>query len=143
MAKSNGNTKSSFAATPQNRRVLVVDDEAALREVIEQEFARRGWTTAQADGGFEAFESLKAQPADLVVSDVRMAKGTGLQLLDSISGSDIARPVIVLISGYSEVDEFKAMKRGAQGFFLKPFQLREFVDSVLEIYQKERSKKVA
>lgn len=127
----------------KTRRVLIVDDEAALREVIEQEFLRRGWTTTQADGGFEAFASLEKQPVDLVVSDVRMAKGTGLQLLDSISGSKLPRPVIVLISGYSEVDEYKAMNRGAAGFFLKPFQMREFVDSVLEIFEKEHGKRVA
>ncbi len=119
------------------RRVLIVDDEAALREIIEQEFVRRGWTTVLAGGGFEAFESLQAAPVDLVVSDVRMAKGTGLQLLDSIQNSAEPKPVIVLISGYSEVDEYKAMRRGASAFFLKPFQLREFVDSVLEIYEKE------
>lgn len=125
------------------KRVLIVDDESTLREIIEQEFARRGWATAIAGGGFEAFQSLQAAPADLVVSDVRMSKGTGLQLLDSIQSSTVPKPVIVLISGYSEVDEFKAINRGAAGFFLKPFQLREFVDSVLEIFEKEHGKKVA
>lgn len=125
----------------KERRVLIVDDEAALREIIEQEFVRRGWKTILAGGGFEAFESLQKKTVDLVISDVRMAKGTGLQLLDSIQGLPEPRPLIVLISGYSEVDEYKAINRGASGFFLKPFQLREFADSVLEIFEKESNKK--
>ena len=102
-------SKTPSSAT-NSKRVLIVDDEAVLREVIEQEFARRGWSTSQADGGFEAFEVLQRQSIDLVVSDVRMAKGTGLQLLEAIANSKIARPVIVLISGYTEVDEYKALK---------------------------------
>lgn len=123
-------------STAGKKRVLIVDDEAALREVIDHEFRRAGWETLQADGGFEAFKKLQDNSVDLIVTDVRMAKGTGLQLLDSIQSAPLPRPVIVLISGYSEVDEYKAIKRGAAGFFLKPFHLRDFVDSVIKIFDR-------
>lgn len=129
--------------SPTGKRVLVVDDEATLREIIQQEFTRRGWETLAAGGGVEAFDLLQNEHADLVVTDVRMAKGSGLQLLDSIQGENKPdKPVVVLISGFSEVDEYKALKRGASAFFLKPFQLREFVDSVLKIYEQSAKKAV-
>ncbi|PWU20021.1 MAG: hypothetical protein C5B49_04940 [Bdellovibrio sp.] len=119
-------------------RVLIVDDEPALREIIEQEFARKGWLTCMAGGGYEAFEILQTTSVEVVVSDVRMSKGSGIQLLDLISADPVIKPIVILISGYSEVDEYKAMKKGAAAFFLKPFRMKDFVDSVILIYQQAR-----
>lgn len=122
-------------------QVLIVDDEPTLREIIQQEFERRGWTTSIASGGFEALDFLKGHAVDLIVSDVRMAQGSGLQLLEGVlkRRESNRHPLVVLMSGYSEVDEYKAINMGASAFFLKPFQLTDFVDQILAMHANSRA----
>lgn len=116
-------------------KVLIVDDEPIFRDAIGKEFRKRGWETFQAEGGYPAFERFQSQPADLIVTDVRMPNGTGLHLLEALRADESQRPVIILISGHAEVDEYRALQLGADGFFLKPISLKDFMPSVLSIFE--------
>lgn len=111
--------------------VLVVDDEADLRDLLAFEFRLLGSKVCAAGNGLGAMEIVKSQKVDAVITDIRMSGGDGIELLDAIRTWNHAEPVVIFITAYdSEVSPFEAYHMGAEGFFAKPFSLKELVSSV-------------
>ena len=111
--------------------VLVVDDEADLRDLLAFEFRLLGSKVFAAGNGLAAIGIVKSQKVDAVITDIRMSGGDGIELLDTIRTWDPAEPVVIFITAYdSEVSPFEAYHMGAEGFFAKPFSLKELVSSV-------------
>jgi len=110
--------------------LLVVDDEDLLRESLTFEFERRGFDVVSAAGGWEAFRVIESQPIDLVVSDIRMPDGDGVELLDRIKSRDLKLPVIIFITAYSSLDNADAYAAGAEEIFPKPFDRKELLAAV-------------
>ncbi|MGB5880390.1 MAG: response regulator, partial [Thermoanaerobaculia bacterium] len=101
-------------------RVLVVDDEAAMREVLDMRLQQWGFETHLAASGLEAREILRRVAPDVVISDVVLPDVSGLDLLRSLQDGKPGRPVI-LITAYGTVDTaVEAMKVGAFDFLTKP-----------------------
>ena len=101
-------------------RILVVDDEAAMREVLEIRLNEWGYETHLAASGEEARKMLAASHPDAVISDVVLPDVTGLELLSSLHDGNSDRPV-VLITAYGTIDTaVEAMKQGAFDFLTKP-----------------------
>jgi two-component system NtrC family response regulator len=103
--------------------ILVVDDEAGIRRLIEKELggpARRVITADTVAAGLKAF---KATTFDAVLLDMRLPDGSGLELLEHFQ--DLAPEVqVIVITGHADVDNaVQAMKRGAYDYLTKPFQL--------------------
>jgi DNA-binding NtrC family response regulator len=99
---------------------MVVDDEAAMREVLQLRLEEWGFEVRQASDGKEAKELADAYDPDLVISDVVMPELSGFELLQSLKAGNPSRPVI-LITGHASVDlAVEAMKQGAQDFVTKP-----------------------
>jgi DNA-binding NtrC family response regulator len=106
------------SATPLH--ILVVDDEAAMREVLAVRLEEWGHTVATAFDARTAQEALRRTAVDAVVSDVRLPDASGIELLRSLTAGEPHRPV-VLITAYGTVDEaVEAMKLGARDFLTKP-----------------------
>jgi CheY-like chemotaxis protein/anti-sigma regulatory factor (Ser/Thr protein kinase) len=104
-------------------RVLVVDDEAPIRELLAIYLGRLDCRVAEAPDGQAALEKLRDEPADLVFTDVRMPRMSGLELLKAIRTSTPETAVVVL-SGYATVeDTVEALRLGALDFLPKPFEL--------------------
>ena len=117
--------------TSKNTRVLVVDDEEDLRELISAELMLKGYEVFMAENGLKAMEVLKQEHIDVVVSDIRMPKMNGIELLDAIKTLSYI-PMVMMISAYSSTvteDELKA--KGALCLIPKPFRLKQVI-SVLE-----------
>lgn len=109
------------------KRILVVDDEVAMREVLCETLEALGAETMAAGGGLAAFEMIANSCPDAVVSDVTMPGGDGVELLRKIRKAfPAARPAVILISGYNEMTEAQALELGAQGLLAKPFALPDF-----------------
>lgn len=121
----------------QKPRLLVVDDEPLLRKIIVQEFERRGWELTEASGAFEAHALLQKNSYELIISDVRMPQGNGVHLLEAIRLLPGQRPVVILMSGFSEVIEYQAFRLGAAALYTKPFELKTFADQVEECFSDE------
>ncbi len=115
-------------------RVLIVDDEQDLAESCAYFLERAGHITATATSGDEALEHLAREPLDLVVTDLRMPRMSGLALLHEIKARDPDVEVIV-ITGHPEVQTaVQAIKEGAFDYVTKPFgeaQLMERVEKAL------------
>ncbi|OGS00412.1 MAG: hypothetical protein A3G41_03245 [Elusimicrobia bacterium RIFCSPLOWO2_12_FULL_59_9] len=116
-------------------KILVVDDELGIRELLSSELGSRQYQVATAANGEEALEKVKNEKFHLVISDVRMPKMGGLEMLEAIKKIDPDVEVI-MSTGYGTIEAaVRAMKRGAYDFVLKPFKLEQFlalIDQALE-----------
>ncbi len=100
--------------------VLVVDDEPAMREVLETRLSAWGYTVITAADAEEGRSLAESRRPDVVVSDIVLPGMTGLDLLRSLQAGDPDRPVL-LITAYGGVDQaVEAMKAGARDFLTKP-----------------------
>ena len=100
--------------------LLVVDDEAAMREVLEMRLTEWGHRVLLAGDGAEARATAERERPDAVISDVQLPGLGGLELLQALKAGGSDRPVI-LITAYGSIDEaVEAMKLGARDFLTKP-----------------------
>ena len=100
--------------------VLIVDDEAAMREALEANFRRHGWLVRSASGVHEALGMFHHAPSRLVITDMRMPDGDGLQVMDGIRQWMPETPVI-LLTAYGNVPEaVQAIRGGACDYLEKP-----------------------
>jgi putative nucleotidyltransferase with HDIG domain len=116
--------------TPGGERVLIVDDERPIRELIARYLEDRGYLTAAASDGVQALLILAQNTFDLVLSDVRMPGMDGLALLEEIVRRfpDVA---VVMLTGCEDVGmAVGAMKTGALDYVLKPFLVGDVEKSV-------------
>ena len=101
-------------------RILVIDDEAAMREVLEMRLGQWGYEVCVAENGTEALELAAEEVPDAVISDVALPDQSGLELVGALREMDAERPVI-LITAYGTIDAaVEAMKLGALDFLTKP-----------------------
>jgi len=101
------------------KKILVVDDEEGIREIYREELEYHGAVVVEAAGGNQAYEVFMSDLYDAVVSDVRMPKGDGVELLERIKNSDRSAPVI-LISGLSDLTREDTLEKGAVELLYKP-----------------------
>ncbi len=105
----------------QTQKVLVVEDDPGVRAMLAQTLDRSGYDVQSAVDGSEALSKIRGNQFSLVITDVRLPKVNGLQLLDEIKQSTPQVPVIV-ITGYGSVQNaVEAMQVGASDYLLKPF----------------------
>ncbi|MFN7960847.1 MAG: sigma-54 dependent transcriptional regulator [Thermoanaerobaculia bacterium] len=120
--------------TPLRPTVLVVDDEAAIREVLEIRLQQWGFRVLCAASAEEARELAEEDHPDLVLSDVVLPEISGLELLKALKTGNEDRPVI-LMTAYGSIDRaVEAMKEGAQDFLTKPLdypKLRATLEAAL------------
>ncbi len=118
---------------PNEITILVVDDEEALRKAIIFDFKRKGFHVFEAGNGKDAFEIVKKEKIDVVLSDVRMPGGDGIELLEKIKGLSSNIPVVMLITGFADITLEDAYDKGANAMFPKPFDRKVLFDSVIRI----------
>jgi two-component system response regulator AtoC len=119
------------------RRILVVDDEENLRLVLRTMLKRAGYEVETASTGEEALEKVEAFGPDVVLTDVRMPKMSGLDLLASLRAKNSPATVIVM-SAYGSVDlALEAMKSGAYDYVAKPFKPDEILLTLRKAEERE------
>jgi CheY-like chemotaxis protein len=111
----------------KDAKILVVDDEPILRGAIRFELEKEGAIVSEAGGGREALEQVKNGAFHLVLSDLRMAEGDGVELLENIKKLDPMTPVVMLITGFADLNAESAYQKGCAGFVSKPFDPEELV----------------
>jgi CheY-like chemotaxis protein len=105
--------------------ILLVDDEPSLRRVMSRSLVRAGFDVTQAPDGRVALELARAQQFNAVISDVRMPRMGGLELLDRLQRELPSLPV-VLVSASTELEgRRQALGLGAFDFLRKPLELRK------------------
>jgi two-component system response regulator HydG len=107
------------------KRLLIVDDDPEMREALGSLFSRVGYSCDLVADGTSALNLIEEQTFDAVVSDVVMDGMTGLELLDRIKLSHPALPVVVVTAVGGVRQAVDAIKRGAFGYAIKPFDVEE------------------
>ena len=119
-------------------RLLIVDDEEAALLNLERAMSKQGYSVVTAGSGARALELLAAQPFDVLLTDLRMEKVDGMQLLKTCREHHPDMEVVV-ITGFATAEAaVQAMKQGAFHFVAKPFRLTEVRKVVAQAMEKIR-----
>jgi two-component system OmpR family response regulator len=110
-------------------RILVVDDDPHLREVVRFALERAGYAVTEAADGAAALAAFAAEPADLIVLDVTMPELDGLEVCRRLRSGG-AVPIVFLSSRDGELDRVLGLELGADDYVTKPFSPRELVARV-------------
>jgi two-component system response regulator RegX3 len=117
------------ASVDRRERVLVVEDESAIAEAIRYALEVEGFDVISADTGRRGVEMARTSGADLVVLDLMLPEGSGLDVCRQIrSFSDV--PILMLTAKDSEADKVAGLELGADDYVTKPFSMRELVARV-------------
>ncbi|WP_020676440.1 sigma-54-dependent transcriptional regulator [Geopsychrobacter electrodiphilus] len=109
----------------QEKRVLVVDDEASMREMLAIMLTRDGFAVSSASDGAQGLEMFRQGDIDLVISDIRMPHMGGIDLLREIKALE-PDALVIMMTAFSTTEEaVEAMKLGAYDYFIKPFKTDE------------------
>jgi DNA-binding NtrC family response regulator len=112
------------------RKILVVDDDDQLRDMLLEVLSSLDYFPIGVRDGEEALNQLKIQDFDLIVSDVRMPKMDGLALLKNIKKTAPEVPVVMITGFPSMCPVQKVMQEGADGYLAKPFRI-EKIDELM------------
>jgi two-component system response regulator PilR (NtrC family) len=124
-----------MSAEPKKYRILIVDDEESMRDFLSIMLHREGYQVDTAVDGLQAVNHLRDHSYDLVISDIKMPRMTGLELLGHIKDRT-PETVVLMVTAFSSTDEaVEAMKQGAYDYITKPFkneEIRLIVKNALE-----------
>lgn len=126
----------------ENIRILIVDDNKDLREIIEEYLKDGGDVTEGADNGKDALQKHNRNPYDLIITDLNMPELTGIELMKTIR-KDTDMTEFIIITGYASIDSaVEAIKIGAYDYIVKPFRMEELKVVVKNARDKIKLKKI-
>jgi two-component system response regulator MprA len=108
-------------------KVLVVDDEPAVRDALERALGLEGYDVELAENGLDALRSLAAAPPDLVVLDVLMPEVDGLEVSRRLRRTGDRTPILMLTARDEVSDRVAGLDAGADDYVVKPFALEELL----------------
>ena len=121
----------------QKVKILIVDDEKNIREVIREYASLDGYEVMEADSGLKALELLNTNKFDLMILDIMMPIMDGFTLLNSIP-KEKKIPTIILSARDDEVDKLEGFDRGIDDYLCKPFSPRELMARVKAILKRTK-----
>jgi DNA-binding response OmpR family regulator len=127
-----------FTLSTESPRILVVDDERVIREMLSDFLGLEGYVVRTVEDGVQALEELQRRSYNLVISDLKMPNMSGLELIEKIT--ELGIPVLtVIMTGFGTVETaIEAMKHGAYDYVLKPFRVEEVVHTVQRGLDRQR-----
>jgi EAL domain-containing protein (putative c-di-GMP-specific phosphodiesterase class I)/ActR/RegA family two-component response regulator len=120
-----------LSAPPTKGRVLVVDDEPALRQAYSRMLRHAGFVVAEASNGREAIAAIREADLDVIVSDINMPEVDGIELLRRVRASNLDIPVILVTGQPAIKTAVRAVELGALRYLEKPVDGETLVESVL------------
>ncbi|MGE3611335.1 MAG: response regulator [Bacteriovoracaceae bacterium] len=112
------------------KTLLVVDDEIDLRDIVASELEFSGAKVFRAENIINAERIIKENKVDVVISDIRMPSGTGIELLDHLKEHNVEIPPVILITGFADISPEEAYDKGAEVLMSKPFKLDDLIKTV-------------
>lgn len=121
-------------------RVLIVEDDRAIRELLQLHLSLAGLEVAESADGREALERLRGEAFDLVVLDIMLPHLDGIALCRGLraKGANRRTPVLMMTARDSESDKVLGLESGADDYLTKPFGVREFMARVRAVMRRSR-----
>ncbi|MGE5405301.1 MAG: response regulator [Candidatus Saccharibacteria bacterium] len=111
--------------------ILVVDDEAGSRSQLTDFLRRAGYSVGEASGGMEALEMIAGEECRLIITDQRMPRMTGIELLDRVRLRSAASIPVIIITAFTDINTvIEAMRAGASDYMFKPVNVAELLVTV-------------
>jgi two-component system OmpR family response regulator len=108
-------------------KILVVDDEVGIREMLSDALGLAGFECEVAIDGFDALKMLRSDPVDLIICDINMPRMNGYELLERIREQGNDTPALMLTARQDRNDVTHGLKLGADDYVTKPFGLEELI----------------
>ncbi|MEO5820793.1 MAG: sigma-54 dependent transcriptional regulator [Vicinamibacteraceae bacterium] len=125
----------------RSARILVVDDERSMRELLAIVLGREGYEVVVAENGRQALDELERRPVDLLISDIHMPDMTGLDVLRTAKGMNPDLAGIMVTAFASTETAIEALRMGAYDYIHKPFNVDELKIVVLGALERRRLKR--
>ncbi len=122
--------------------VMVVDDEPGIRTALRANFLRHGWRVETASGVREAIRALELREFDLVVTDIRMPDGSGMEVMRAARSSSPSTAVILLTAYGSVPDAVTAMRDGALDYVTKPVPFDQLQATAAQVMQRAKQEPI-
>ena len=116
-------------------KILLVDDEPDIIEVIQDRLEAYGFTVVTAGTGLEALRKLAVEKFDGVFLDVKMPQMGGIEALEEIRKRDNKTPIIIITSSSTREAAIEAIAKGANEYILKPFEWAELKAKVQRVFK--------
>jgi DNA-binding response OmpR family regulator len=116
-------------------KVLLVDDERDILEVIQDRLEAYGFTVVTAGTGLEALKKLAVEKFDGIFLDVKMPEMGGIEALEEIRKTDKKIPIIIITSSSTREAAIEAIAKGANEYVLKPFEWQELKAKIETVYK--------
>ncbi|WP_346351342.1 sigma-54 dependent transcriptional regulator [Oceanimonas sp. AH20CE76] len=118
--------------------ILLVEDDAALRELLEEELEAEGYRVTACGDAEQGRHWLQTQPPDLLISDLRLPGKDGLSLLPALKAQEMP-PAVLIITAFGSVQQaVKALQAGADDFLTKPLEMDHFLLTVSRLLENRR-----
>jgi len=130
--------RTSLIDMSQQPKVLVIDDEPGVRELISESLSLSDMTAVQATDGLEALSLLRREKFDLLILDINMPKLDGLALLEKLRAEGASVPVLMLSARADKADINQGLRTGADDYLTKPFSIEELVLRVKAILRRSK-----
>lgn len=121
----------------EHGKILIVDDEQDIREVIKLHLEGEGFNILEAESGEEAIATIRAEDnmvnVGLILCDIRMPKVNGVECIDFLRREAPGIPVVV-VTGYPDTEMATALlKKGVKDYLVKPVEKQKLVDTVVKL----------
>lgn len=124
-------------------KILVVDDEQAVRESLRRSLRFNGYEVLTANDGLEAVETVRAENPELVILDVMMPNMDGLEVCRTLRSEGWDRPILVLTARDGVSDRVSGLDAGADDYLPKPFALEELLARVRSLVRRASADSIA
>jgi len=115
-------------------KILLVDDEADIVEVVQDRLEHYGFNVVTVGTGLDALKKLAAEAFDGIFLDIKMPEMDGMEALGEIRKRDTKIPVIILTASSTQATAIEAMNRGANDYVLKPLEWDELKVKIEKLY---------
>ncbi|MBF0494589.1 MAG: response regulator [Candidatus Omnitrophica bacterium] len=122
------------------KKILVVDDEVDIANMVQMRLESQGYTVIQANDGEAALDKIKKENPDLVLLDVMVPPPNGFQLCRMLKDEPLYRniPIILLTAKSTESDKFWGQESGADEYVTKPYDAADLLKKIKKLLEKQK-----
>ena len=116
--------------TNRNGRILIVDDDKSFRDSAAELLEAHNYVAFKASSGFAAAEILSANHFDIIITDIYMPDGNGIELLNTIRRTNPDLPTVIVVTGDPDAQDREILGLGAHAIFQKPFSMVDLLNEI-------------